>query len=970
MNKILLFIFLFIHFQSIAQNIELKGKIIDSQDKTPLIGVSILLISKSNPDKKTGVLSDTSGSFKINIPRKNTYSLSITYIGYQTIEKELKIEKNTNLGILEITSSLSQLGEVNIAAKQVRVEQKGDTLSYNASAYKVNQDATAEDLVKKMSGITIENGQVKAQGENVKKITLDGKEFFGDDVNMALKNLPADIIDKIQVFDRLSEQAQFTGFNDGNTEKAINITTKSGRANGQFGKVYGGYGSDDRYTAGGSVNYFKKDQRLSLIGMSNNINQQNFDNQDLLGVLGQINQQGGGNRGQGGGGFGGGNSGEFITPTQNGITNTNAIGVNYSDSWLKNKVKFTGSYFFNQTNNENITETSRKITAGRTLNQQYEEDRNIDNNNFNHRLNLRFDYTIDKKNSILFTPRISFQGNEARTIIDGKNFNNGTLLSSVKNNNFRESDGYRLGGELMYRHRFTKAGRTVSLNFSVNNNTNNRFDDIQNLINTTGNRQSNSETFSDNYSLRTSFTETIKKKNQLEFSHQISLSDSKTDKFTYRYVSELNNYSKVDSSLSNIFKNDVVNNRIGLNLRFGGANDFGGGRGGFDGGGRTDGRGSFGGGGDRTNMTASELQKREEERAKERGNEQRNKFSGTIGLNFQNQDLIGRQTLPKIVNTNLSFNNLLPNAYLRYQLNRFAGLRFFYRTQTQVPSISQLQAVPDISNPLFLRTGNQDLKQEYSHNLSLRFNTVNLKKAITFFGFASLNLTNDFITNATYIAQKDTLVSGILLRRGGQITKPVNLDGNYNLTSSFSLGIPVSKLKSNLNFNAGLRYTKTPGLINNLENVSDNYVINGGISLSSNISEYVDFTASYFANKNIIKNIAAFSNLDNNFYFHTLNANFNWQTKKGFVFNTALNQYLYTGLSDGFNQNFALFNASIAQKLFKKQRGELKVTVFDIFGANNSITRNITETYIEDVRSLVLNRYFMMTFTYNIKNFR
>lgn len=965
-NLITLLLIIFSLKTAFGQALEIKGKVIDKSDNTPLIGVGASVISKQNPDKKIGSLTDTSGTFKIVLAEKGIYTLNLSYIGYQDFIKEIRLDKNTDLGVIELTTSTQVLNEVTVAGKQVRVEQKGDTLSYNAGAYKVNQDASAEDLIKKMPGVTIENGQVKAQGENVRKVMLDGKEFFGDDATMALKNLPAEIIDKVQVFDRLSEQAQFTGFNDGNTEKTINITTKSGKSNGQFGKIYGGYGTDDRYSAGGNVNYFKKDQRLSIIGMSNNVNQQNFASEDLLGVLG-TNSGGGGNRG-GGGNFGGNNAGDFLTNQQNGITGTNAIGLNYSDNWGK-KVKFTGSYFFNQTGNENLTNISRIITAGRTLNQLYDETRTSDNQNFNHRFNLRFDYTIDKNNSILFTPRMSFQGNESFSLVAGKTAFDSTPVNEINTNNQRKSNGYRIGGDLMFRHKFEKAGRTMSINFNVNNNTNNRNDTLKSinqyflpasLVNVNQAIENDSKT--DAYGVRLSFTEQIKKKGQLEMSYQLAVTNSNTDKRTLNFSQVENRYSLLDTNLTNQFENQYLTNRIGISFRMGGfgGGDFGGGRGNFGGGG-------FGGPGNMPNVNQNN---RNQQNSQMPQIPNQPKLSYNVGLNYQNAQLLGNQLFPNLFKTDISFNNFLPNGFLRYEFNKTNNIRLFYRTQTNAPSITQLQSVVDNSNQLFFKTGNPDLNQEYSHSLNLRYTSTNLEKAITFFAFVNANITNDNITNATFIASQDTLINGILLRRGGQLSKPVNLDGNYNINSFLSLGIPISKIKSNLNFNGGLRYVKTPGLINNIRNNSNNYVLSGGLTLSSNISENLDFTATYLANYNIVKNEAAFSNLDNNFYFHTVNFNFNYQSKKGFVFNTVLNQFLYTGLSNGFNQNFALCNVSIGQKLFAKQRAELKVTVFDIFGQNNSITRNITETYIEDVKSMVLTRYFLLTFTYNIRNFR
>ncbi len=315
MKKLLLqiFLFTFVSLTVFAQTTELIGTVQDAQASVGVSGASILLINSRDSTQRKGVLADAEGNFKLANVKSGNYRLRISSIGYTNLEMRVSIGNSPkNLGVLKLTENANQLGEVTVREKQVRVEQKGDTIQYNAGAFKTNPDATVEDLVKKMPGVTIENGVVKAQGEEVRKVTVDGQEFFGDDAALALKNLPAEVVDKVQVFDRLSEQSQFTGFDDGNTVKTINITTRQNKNNGQFGKVYAGVGDDERYQSGASVNFFKKDQRLTIIGLSNNINQQNFSNQDILGVLGSSGGGGGmqfggggGWRPQGGGGGGG-----------------------------------------------------------------------------------------------------------------------------------------------------------------------------------------------------------------------------------------------------------------------------------------------------------------------------------------------------------------------------------------------------------------------------------------------------------------------------------------------------------------------------------------------------------------------------------------------------------------------------------------------------------------------------------------
>ena len=304
-----LYIFLcFCSFQFLrAQTFTINGKLID-EDKQPAIGSSVFLL-KTDSSFIKGTATDVEGQFNLENINSDNYILKILSLGYKPLFKSIQI-KNQDLIIPTITlkQNLTNLKEVTVEAQQALATQNGDTTSFKANAYKVNKDATAEDLVSKMPGVTVVDGKVQAQGEEVKQVLVDGKRFFGDDANAVLKNLPAEVIDKVQVFDKKSDQSQFTGFDDGNASKTINIVTKAQFKNGVFGKVYGGYGYEDKFKGGGTVNIFKGDRRITVLAQANNINEQNFSSEDLVGVSSSSSGGGGGRRGGGGpGGPGGGN---------------------------------------------------------------------------------------------------------------------------------------------------------------------------------------------------------------------------------------------------------------------------------------------------------------------------------------------------------------------------------------------------------------------------------------------------------------------------------------------------------------------------------------------------------------------------------------------------------------------------------------------------------------------------------------
>ena len=931
MKKILsLFLFAIIALASLtvsAQNYRIAGTVVDSLAQSPVVGAYVSVEVPGNSAKPIYTTTNLDGKFEFSGLSPQKYLLKVTYLSYRDIQKTVEVkEPVTNLGNLILTEAAQDLKEVQVVGQIQQSQMKGDTTQFNAAAFKTNPDANVEDLIQKMPGIAVVNGEVQAQGEKVQRVLVDGKQFFGDDATLALKNLPAEIVDKIEVFDRQSDQAQLTGFDDGNAQKTINIVTRADRNAGKFGKAFAGYGSDDRYMAGGNLNIFGKQKRISIIGLSNNINQQNFASQDLAGVLGSSGGGGGrGSRGGGGGSFGGGgNAGNFLVGQQNGITNTSAFGLNYTDKWGE-KLDVTGSYFFNRSGNANTQLTNRETFLSNGS-QFYKEQNSYANTNLNHRINFRFEYTIDKNNTIIFSPSVNWQDNQATTLrIGATTLVNGTLLNETNNDKFSHSNALSSTNSLLWRHKFAKVGRTFSVNLS--GNVNNRSSDgslyaLNQYYTSTRNPSDTidqrSNTNSDNLRLgaNVNYTEPLSKTIQLQLNYNVTLSNSDSKSETYNFTDSERGYSRLDTLLSNTFDNQYLTHRAGVSLR---------------------------------------------------GNKK--KVTGSIGVDFQSAGLYSQQLFPRRNEVDQTFNNLLPNAFLMFRPSQSKNLRLFYRTSTNEPSITQLQNVVNNTNPLFLTAGNPNLKQEYAHRASLRYSASDTKMGRNFFIYGSANYTANSITNSTFVAQRPTtLPSGLVLEQGAQLTSPVNLDGNWSVRTFANYGSPIKAIKTNFNLNTGVNYSRLPGLINDQLNVSNNYAISQGIVLSSNISTKLDFTLSFNGNYNIVRNSLQ-PQLNNNYFSQVSAARLNWIFGKGFVLQTDITNQSYRGLGAGFNQNFTLWNASLGKKFLKDNKGELKLTVFDILAQNNSINRSVTETYVEDVTSRVLTQYAMLTFTYTLRNF-
>lgn len=910
MSKIIFVFCVLLSSVAIAQQ-SIEGTIIDPSDNTPLIGVNLLLANQADSTDRYFATSGIDGSFKFSKVKMGTYAMTGSYVGYIKLERTIKVEKrDINLGSVNMEQDAEVLEELKIVGEAPMSVQIGDTTQFNAQAFKTNPDASAEDLVRKMPGITVENGTIKAQGEDVGRVLVDGKPFFGDDPSSSLRNLPAEIIDKVQVLDQLSEQAQFTGYDDGNRTKTINIVTKSNTNKGVFGRISGGYGNDDRYGIGGNLNIFNGDRRLTVLGMANNVSQLNFASEDLSAASG---------RGRGG------MRGNFFVGQQSGFTTTQSAGLNFSDKW-GDKVDITGSYFFNHTNNTNSTLLNREYFLAADSSQYYTENSQSERGNYNHRVDLRVDYRIDSSNSITIRPRLSVQQSDSRSGVAGQtSFLGGELINSMDNNQLSSTAAFNFSNDMLYRHSFGKAGRTVSLNLNteigrnegessleaVNSYYTGGFDRIEVVDQETENNSDRNR-----ITANAVYTEPVGEKSQLMLEYQISYDESNSGKSVFDLRQEGGEGREIDSTLSNNFENTYVTNRAGIGYS--------------------------------TRGEKSRLR---------------------VGLNYQEATLSGTQLFPFHAETQKTFSNLLPSLMYNYEFSKQDRLNIFYRTTTAAPSISQLQNVIDNSNPLQLRTGNPDLQQRYSHTLMARFSSTNPKKSSNTFAMINASYTTDYITNATYTAQSDSLLTdGIMLYKGSRLIKPVNVGSSWSLRSYFSYGTPIAALKSNLNLGTGISYSNTPGLINTSENTSETVQLNQTLTLSSNISENLDFTLSSSAYYNIVNNTLQ-PTLNNNYFSQTNGVKFKWIFWKGFTIEQDLTHTWYAGLGDEFDRSVLLMNIGIGKRLFKGDRGEIKISVYDVLNQNDNIQRTVNETYIEDRRTQSIQRYAMLSFSYNLRQF-
>lgn len=618
----------------------------------------------------------------------------------------------------------------------------------------------------------------------------------------------------------------------------------------------------------------------------------------------------------------------FMVGQQSGINNTNSLGINYTDS-IGKKIRFTGSYFFNNTSNNTDKSLTRDFYLSDTSSRRYRETNEGWSNNLNHRLNLRIEGSFDSLHSFIYTPRISWQGNRNGSLLEGATLRNAdSFLNATATENIADNTGYSMGHNLLLRRKFRKAGRTVSL--MISSSTQERYTTSGLISENEYAGPTGTEPFPDSlsafrqgtdayynsrvYSGNLTYTEPLGKTGQLFVSYSPQYVAGTSEKYTNRLDPLSGEYIRLDTLLSNYFVKTTEVQRGGAGLRF-----------------------------------------------------NTKRLTLMANLNAEQVILTGDQSFPFGQNIRLTFRNLLPMAMLNFKFSNATNLRMFYRTNTNAPHISHLQNVVDNSNPLQLSTGNPNLNQEYSHNLNIRFGTTNVNTARSFFANINTTLTNQYFANSVFLAEQDTVLDGIRLVSGSQLTRPVNLNGNLRTNSLLTYSLPVKLIRSTFSLQGGLNYSLTPGEINNRRNETHNYGYTGGVIVASNVSEKIDFSLSYNGGWNLVNNTLQ-PQLNNNYVIQNVSFRGNWLPWKGLVLTTDINHSRYDGLN-AFNQRFWLWNAGIGYKFLKNRAGELRLSAFDLLKQNTSISRNVTETYVEDSQTRVLTRYLMLTFTWNLRSF-
>lgn len=920
---LLLFIFS-IGISAISQTVNIKGKVIDQEDQTTMPGATVMLLHpKDSTFYKFGI-TNSAGDFSIKGTEAGIYIFQISFIGYASYYKDVSItnqNKEIDFGTIAIETKKEQIETFDVVEEMVPVIINGDTVEYNAAAFKVKPEDNVKDLLKQLPGVEVDkDGKVTAQGEEVQKVLIDGKSFFGDDTKVATENLPADMVKKVQVYDDHSEMSKITGIDDGDRTKTINLKIKKNRKKGLFGNATGGGGltannwnniEDEKglYSGKFNINKFKDERQISTLGMINNHNEQGFSYRDYINFAG-----GASNVMSNGGSFRNLNntSGVPINSNPNdGFATTKAIGFNWNEQLSKN-INLATSYFFNEIDKQIYRTTDREYINDNENNFNSLEKENQFELNRNHRINIKYDQDIDSTQDLIIKGDFSYsEGNINSKSVNQTNTSDGDFLNATNNNNQSTGTDFRGSGNLTYGKRFKKRGRSFVTELSFGNSTNDKtyfinsensfLDPFDNRFTAITNQLQNEKNTNLSYSGKVSFTEPFGKSRYLELN----------------YLRRNNNYDYIKEFYDITGPNtEVYNNTLSLDYD----NTFV-----YDNYGTT-----F-----KINTSKSNI---------------------ALGAAAQRSNLNG-----EIKSTDFQLSrvqwNVLPSLKWKYSFSKSSRLNLNYNTNVNEPSLQQLQPTIDNSDPLNIYEGNPNLKTEYMHSGTLRFMSFNQFSFTNVFAMLNASYTNNKITNS------QTLNNQFI-----QTTTPINVDKDIFLTSYIYFGTPVRSLKSKINIRLNSSYNKSILFINTTEN-NVNRITNGGsFSIENRKKETVDMSIG--SSINYTTTFYSISdNLNQKYVTNKVFADFLIDFKKDWTFSTEAEYTMYSGDQFADNPDIPIWEASLSKRFLKGKSGLLKLSVYDIFNQNVGINRTNNLNYVQDERVTTLSRYVLLTFTYKIRRF-
>lgn len=890
-----------------GQNVSLRGVIVDSLSMEPLANASVSLVATDKAELKEFQLAKRDGRFLFMPLAKGNYQLTVTFVGYQPFILPVSIpsEKAVDVGSIRLQLQPIDLREV-IVRSIPPVSVKRDTLIYNADSFGTPTNAVVEDLLKKLPGVEIVGeGLIRVQGQIIQQVLVNGKPFFGRNSTMATRNLLASLIEKIQVYDMRSDQTAFSGVDDGERSKTINIITKRQGSTGQFGQQFAGLGTDGRFQAGGSLNRFSSDTQLSFVGQTNNIGHSGNGpfGREVLSGGGQISSTG----------------------QSPGLAQPSGEGFNYSSRWGKyldvtancmisnvvtqvNQTTQRQSVFPSMVLRNDSTKTSYFI---RTLSQS-----NRSNRSGSPGIGLQLTFRPDSMNIIKLTPGASMHITHSLNQVNLQSVSDEQpLLNQSEVNNRSDGISWNLTNSLLWMHRFQQQGHTLSVNLNtfVNQLATDGVNRAQSMFSALPTkRDAHSDTFlnqassgqihSITHEAKLSFSAPIAPKHMLELHYSLRTNQGKANREVVDVDSTTISNQKINYALSSRYQTSFVDHQLGITWQTHQSN-----------------------------------------------------YSGTFGIDVQRavQQLDYRLSLTPF---NRAYVNILPNIQFKPRLSPNRFLQFAYRSRFNAPSIDQLQPAADVSNPLFIRVGNPALRPEFSHIVTINYNCFQTSPFNNIYALLNVSSTNHRITNAIKV---DTT--------GIQTIRPINTHGHWTANGSVSINRQIigGLAQGTLNWTTNMVLNRGISYINDKVNRTLVFTLEQDLSMSTAINQVAELRIMAKANFQSMSSSMQKGTIPS--LNTSLAVQLQRQLPSKIKFSTDLAYQGYFSRSEGYSQRYYSWNMYISRSFLKQSQAELRIQGIDLLNQNRNLNRIVTDAYIEDVFTRVLKRFVLISFIYTIR---
>ena len=917
-----LFVFILLIFGVYAAKAQttftVSGIIQDTMNVKAVPYASVSLIRKSDSVLHRFTRSNDKGQFQLNTRDAGTYLLLIGHNQFVDYVDEITLnaqQSQVNLGTIPLFQRGQLLKEVIIKnAAAIRI--KGDTLEYLADSFKVRQGAMVEDLLKVMPGIQVnKKGEITAMGEKVEKVLVDGEEFFGDDPTVATQNIQSKVVDKVQVFDKKSDQAQFTGFDDGQTEKTINLKLKDNMNRGLFGKIEAGGGVNDRWNNQVLVNSFKNKRQISAYGLMSSNGKTGLGWEDRNAFSGG---EGGGMQMDEDGGFvwnmsSGDDDDNFGRGVPEGITKAWTGGARYANKWNDNKHTFNTNYSFGRVNQERSENSLTENLYPNNRFYTYDTTRSFNSRN-THRLSSRYTWTPDTLTNIIFNvnARLSTIENETFNSTLNATEEGGFVLNSSVRNNTTQSTTSRISNNLTINRKLNKVGRTISLNASYVHSDNegdgfleglNGFNTGQISIDTLDQKKEQSQ-ITNTLNADLSYTEPLTKKLLLKTTYAYGIDGNFSKKSTLEKAApdETLYQNRIDS-LSSDFNSIIQSHTVGGELKW--------------------------------------VEK---------------KYNLTIGSRFR-YSIFNQDDLVRNIAYDYGRWNIFPTLRFNYKFDQFSRLQFSYNGSTRQPSISQLQPVQDNSNPLSLTLGNPNLKIGFSQNINASY--FNYKVISSRSIYAGVNFSNTF---------NNISLSRFVDEFGRTISQYININGGYNGSLWGGLYTRIPKTNINGKLNVSGNFNHTPNEINAVRSVTNtlSLTFTPGINYSLDEKLYLDLDlGTLFTNtQTTIPN-----GRDIRFLSFVPSASVTWTLPKNFEISTDAD-YQYNPPVGPYATPFSrlLWNGSLSYRMLDNKNLTWRFSVNDILRQNRGYERTTTANFNQERNFMTLTRFWMVSMIWNFND--